>query len=131
MKNQNRNILAQSESRRASIFMHYHFTQFHIKFHDFTSSNSVKNRQNTPEPLLLEPLGEQHTTQIIVFEFHKNQISYNVIITSFLFHLNSYLYLYSREPVVWRLPGMQEVLGWNHIGGNLLCSLSPLEATIN
>ena len=30
-----------------------------------------------------------------------------------------------------RLPGMQEVLGSNPLGGNILCSHGPLEETIN
>ena len=33
--------------------------------------------------------------------------------------------------VVQRLPGMREVLGLNPLGGNILCSPSPSEETIN
>ena len=33
--------------------------------------------------------------------------------------------------MVQRLPGMREVPGSNPLGGNILCSPSPLEETIN
>ena len=37
----------------------------------------------------------------------------------------------SRGQGVWCLPGMREVLGSNPLGGNILCSPSPSEETIN